>query len=146
VNGTEEYSILKLLRDGGASSLIVIPLLAIMEHITIAKALAGSSRVDSTQEMFAIGLSNLVGSFFGSIPVTGSFSYTTVNHASGVRTPVSGLATGALVLLFLQFLTPYFYHLPTAVLGAVIICRVIFRVDFTILKPMWNTKSKEATK
>lgn len=47
-----------------ASAVIVMPLLAIMEHITIAKAFAGESKIDASQEMLSIGLSNIIGSFF----------------------------------------------------------------------------------
>lgn len=36
----------------------------------------------------------MLGSFVSSMPVTGSFSRSAVNHASGVRTPIGGLYTG----------------------------------------------------
>lgn len=47
-----------------ASAVIVMPLLAIMEHITIAKAFAGANKIDASQEMLSIGLSNIIGAFF----------------------------------------------------------------------------------
>ena len=49
--------------------------------------------------MIALGLCNLAGSFFRSMPTTGSFSRTAVNFASGVKTQAGGIYTGALVLL-----------------------------------------------
>jgi sodium-independent sulfate anion transporter 11 len=113
-----------------------------MEHITIAKAIAGTSRVDATQEMITIGLSNLIGAFCNSMPITGSFSRTMVNHASGVATPMGGIVTGVLVILSLQFLTPYFYYIPNAALASVIVCAVIFTVDIGIIRPMWKSKRK----
>ena len=125
-----------------ASALVVLPLLAIMEHITIAKAFAGTATVDASQEMITMGLSNLIGAFFSSMPITGSFSRTTVNHASGAQSPMGGLVTGTLVILALQFLTPYFYFIPKASLAAVIVCAVIFTIDFEIIYPMWKSKSK----
>lgn len=51
-------------------------------------------KVDASQEMIAIGTSNLIGSFVSTFPVTGSFSRTAVNNSSGVRTPFGGLYTG----------------------------------------------------
>ena len=60
------------------------------------------------QEMYALGMCNLIGSFVQSMPVTGSFSRTAVNSTSGVRTPAGGIVTGLLVVLALAFLTPYF--------------------------------------
>jgi len=50
--------------------------------------------LDATQEMLTLGLSNVVGSFFQSMPVTGSFSRSAVSNASGVRTPLGGMYTG----------------------------------------------------
>lgn len=44
--------------------------------------------------MLTLGLCNVVGSFFHSMPVTGSFSRSAVNNASGVRTPLGGIYTG----------------------------------------------------
>lgn len=50
--------------------------------------------LDATQEMLTLGLCNVIGSFFQSIPVTGSFSRSAVNNASGVKTPLGGMYTG----------------------------------------------------
>lgn len=44
--------------------------------------------------MLTLGLCNVIGSFFQSMPITGSFSRSAVNNASGVRTPLGGLYTG----------------------------------------------------
>jgi hypothetical protein len=49
---------------------------------------------------------------------------------------------GILVILSLQFFTPYFYYIPKASLAAVIIAAVVFMVEFHVVKPMWRTKSK----
>lgn len=50
--------------------------------------------LDATQEMLTLGLCNVLGSFFHSMPVTGSFSRSAVNNASGVRTPFGAVYTG----------------------------------------------------
>jgi len=55
---------------------------------------AKGAQIDANQEMISIGVSNILGSFFGSYPVTGSFSRTTINVGSGVRTPFGGIYTG----------------------------------------------------
>ncbi|ODM96573.1 Sodium-independent sulfate anion transporter [Orchesella cincta] len=123
-----------------ASAVIVMPLLAIMEHITIAKAFAGENTIDASQEMMSIGVSNIIGAFFSSMPVTGSFSRTTVNAMSGAKSPLGGLITGTIVILALRFLTPYFYYIPKASLAAVIVCAVAFTIDIDIIKPMWRSK------
>lgn len=98
------------------------------------------------------------------MPVTGSFSRSAVNHASGVRTPMGGMYTGELfkilfyfiiyslnsmffnlgilIILALSLLTPYFYFIPKAALAAVIISAVIFMIEYEIVKPMWKSSRK----
>lgn len=91
--------------------------------------------VDATQEMIAVGLCNIISSFFSAMPTTGSFTRSAVNHTSGVRSPLSGLFTGALVLLALGLLTSTFYFIPKTVLAAVIISAMFPMMEFTeILK------------
>lgn len=57
---------------------------------------AKGKTVDATQEMIALGVANILSAFFSSMPVTGSFTRTAVNHASGVVTPFGGVFTGRL--------------------------------------------------
>ncbi|XP_050734429.1 sodium-independent sulfate anion transporter-like isoform X4 [Eriocheir sinensis] len=122
------------------SGVIIIPLISILESIAIASAFSGGKTIDATQEMYALGMCNIIGSFVQSMPVTGSFSRTAVNSTSGVKTPAGGIATGLLVVLALAFLTPYFKYIPKATLAAVIICAVIFMVEYEIVKPIWKAQ------
>ena len=103
---------------------------------------AGGKPVDANQEMIALGLCNLAGSFVQSMPTTGSFSRTAVNCASGVKTPGGGIWTGALVIFALALLMPLCAYIPKATLGAVIITAVIFSVEYEVVRPMWRSKSK----
>jgi MFS superfamily sulfate permease-like transporter len=41
------------------------------------------------QELVALGACNVLGSFFSSYPVSGSFSRTAVNVEAGARTPLA---------------------------------------------------------
>jgi len=122
------------------SAIIILPLLVILENVAIAKAFAGGKPVDANQEMIALGLCNLFGSFVQSMPTTGSFSRTAVNCASGVKTPGGGIWTGALVIFALALLMPLCAYIPKAALGAVIITAVIFSVEYEVVRPMWKSK------
>ena len=102
---------------------------------------AKGKQIDANQEMIALGMSNLAGSFVQSFPTTGSFSRTAVNSASGVKTPAGGIYTGGLVLLALAILMPFCAYIPQASLGALIITAVIFSVEFELIPPMWKSKS-----
>jgi MFS superfamily sulfate permease-like transporter len=103
-----------------------------MEAISIAKAIAAKTKqkIDPNQELIGQGLANLVGAATQSFPVSGSFSRSAVNINAGAITGMSSVFTGLFVLLTLLFLTPLLYHLPQAVLAAVIIMAVIGLVNF----------------
>ncbi|GAB1868309.1 Sodium-independent sulfate anion transporter-like [Camponotus japonicus] len=125
------------------SGILVIPLISLMEDVAICKAFANGKAVDATQELIAIGVSNIGNSFMQAFPGTGSLSRSAVNNASGVRTPLGGVYTGVLVILSLLFLTPYFSFIPRATLAAIIIAAVIFMVEVKVVKPMWRTKKSD---
>lgn len=104
--------------------------------------IAKGKTVDATQEMLSLGMSNILGSCFRSMPVTGSFTRTAVNNASGVCTPLGGLVTGGLVLLALAFLTDAFYYIPKATLAAVVICAMVFLFEYESFLILWRSRSK----
>ncbi|XP_049853757.1 sodium-independent sulfate anion transporter-like [Schistocerca gregaria] len=125
------------------SSIFLVPVIGVLGNVAIAKAFASGESVDATQEMLALGLCNIFGSMASSFPVSGSFSRSAVNHASGVKTQLGGIYTGSLILLALSLLTPYFYYIPKASLAAVIICAVIFMIEYEVVKPMWKSSRKD---
>jgi SulP family sulfate permease len=122
------------------SAALVISLVGFMEAISIAKAVAAKTkqRIDPNQELIGQGLSNVVGSLTQAFPVSGSFSRTAVNMNSGAKTGMSSVITALFVLLTLLFLTPLLYHLPQAVLAAIIIMAVIGLVNFKAVKHAWQ--------
>lgn len=91
--------------------------------------------------MLAVGISNFLGAFVSSMPVTGSFTRTAVNNASGVQTQFGGSITGTLVLLALALLTSTFYYIPKTSLAAVIICAMINLFEYESVPLLWKTKS-----
>lgn len=93
-------------------AIVLVPIIGVLGNVAIAKAFANGESVDATQELLCLGICNVLGSCASAMPVTGSFSRSAVNHASGVKTPMGGLYTGALILLALSLLTPYFYFIP----------------------------------
>lgn len=136
-NGTNGTEISQMISELGYG-IVVIPFIAILANVGIAKAFAHGKVVDASQEMIAVGLCNIFGSFFGSYPVNASFSRAAVSSASGVRTPLSGIYTGIMIIMAFTFLTPYFPYIPKPTLAAVIICAVIFMVEVAITKMIWK--------
>ena len=98
--------------------------------------------MDADQEMVALGICNFMSSFVSAMPITGSFSRTAVNSASGVKTTFGCLWTGALVMLTLGLIMPYCAYIPKASLAAVIMTAVMCSVEYEVIRPMWRSKSK----
>ena len=130
------YTLIKAI----GSSLAIIPLMAYLESISIAKGFSVKNdyRIDTSQELIAIGISNFMGSFVSSYTVTGSFSRSSVNDQSSVATPAGGVYVGVLVLMAIAFLTPAFVYIPSATLGGVIIMAASQMFDYEGIKEIWN--------
>ncbi|KAL7637611.1 UNVERIFIED_CONTAM: hypothetical protein RMT77_012340 [Armadillidium vulgare] len=122
---------------------IMVPLIGILNDVAVVSSFSKGNGFDITQEITVLGLINIIGSFFRSMPTTACFSRTAVNATSGVRTPAAGLLTGISVLIALAVLTPFFRYIPKASLAAVIICAVLQMLDYGIVKPLWKTKKLE---
>ena len=124
---------------------LVIALVGFTEAITIAKHIATTSRqrLKINQELLAQGLAKCVGSFFQSMPVSGSFTRTTINYKAGAKTGFSSIVAGLIVMMTLLWLTPLFYHLPYATLAAVIMVGVLGLLDLKELRRIWQVSRHE---
>jgi SulP family sulfate permease len=119
---------------------MIISLVGFMEAISIAKAIATKTRekIDPNQELIGQGLGNIAGSFTQAYPASGSFSRSAVNFNAGARTGFSSVVTAAMVVITLLFLTPLMYHLPSAVLAAIIMMAVFGLINFKSVKHVWR--------
>lgn len=124
---------------------IVIALVGFMEAISIAKAMAAKTKdhIDPNQELIGQGLGNIAGSFTQAYPASGSFSRSAVNLNAGARTGFSSVVTAIIVVVTLLFLTPLLYHLPQAVLAAVIMMAVFGLINFKAVKHAWRANKHD---
>jgi SulP family sulfate permease len=125
---------------------ITLALISFMQSYSITKRVEekeGLSFQRPDQELFALGVANLLGSFFRAFPVSGGLTRTAVNHESGAKTAVSGLITALVVGIVLLFFTEYFYHLPLAALGSIILVAVLQLIDFTYPSMLWHKHRPE---
>lgn len=106
-----------------ANQLPAAVIVLLIEHIAISKSFGrvNNYTIDPSQEMVAIGVSNLLGPFLGAYPATGSFSRTAIKSKAGVRTPLAGCITAILVLIAIYALTAVFFYIPKSSLAGVII-------------------------
>ncbi|KUJ22430.1 putative sulfate permease 2 [Mollisia scopiformis] len=116
---TIDISIIKIF----TSDLPVLVIVLLIEHIAISKSFGRVNNyvINPSQELVAIGITNILGPFLGAYPATGSFSRTAIKAKAGVRTPFAGVITAVVVLLAIYALTAVFFYIPSAALSAVII-------------------------
>ncbi|KAM7362707.1 sodium-independent sulfate anion transporter-like isoform 1-T1 [Cochliomyia hominivorax] len=131
-----------LLHEFG-SSLIVIPLISLLETIAVCKNFANGKPVDTNQELIALGLGNICNSFFHGYRINGGLARGSVNTASGGRTQFVNVYISIIVILAMLFLAEYFYFIPKATLAAIIIAAVLFQLQYQLIVPMWHSKRSD---
>jgi len=126
-------------------TVLVISLVGYMESIAVAKAIANKHgyKVDPNQELIGLGVANIGGALFQAYPTTGGFSRTAVNDQAGSSTGMASIISAVIIALTVLFLTPLFYYLPKAVLGAIIIVAVAGLFDNHEMKHLWKTDKKD---
>ncbi len=118
----------------------MIALVAYVESYSIGTTLATRerTRINSHQELIALGAANVGAAFTGAYPVAGSFSRSSVNFQSGARTQMSSLVCMVVILLTLLFFTPLFTLLPQTALAAIVIVSVFGLMDFKSVRDHWK--------
>ncbi|MEM6699913.1 MAG: SulP family inorganic anion transporter, partial [Bacteroidota bacterium] len=125
---------------------LTICMISFIESLAIAKNIEAkrkSYRILPNVELFALGISKIVGAFFQSYPTTGSFGRSALNEEAGAKTGISSIITALLIVFILLFLTPLFYHLPKAVLAAIIMVVVQRLIDFQEMQYLWKHDRKD---
>ncbi|XP_012817139.1 solute carrier family 26 member 6-like isoform X1 [Xenopus tropicalis] len=110
--------------------------------ISLAKmfAMKHGYKVDSNQELIALGFSNLVGSFFHCFAVTTSMSRTLVQESTGGNTQVAGTVSALIILVIILKAGELFTCLPRAILSAIVIANLkgMYK-QFMDIPVLWRT-------
>jgi len=123
---------------------LTLVMVGYLETISIGKSLEAKQdeyKLRPNQELIALGLSNIIGSWFKAYPSTSSFSRSAINQESGATTGMASLVSVVMVLLTLLFLTPLFYHLPKTVLASIIIVAVFGLVNIKEAIFLWKANN-----
>jgi SulP family sulfate permease len=120
----------------------IMAMIGFMEATSISRALAAKTRekLKPNQELIGQGLANIVGSFFQSYTVSGSFSRSAVAARVGAQTGFYAVISAFAVLFVILFLTEYLYHLPKAVLAAIVMSAVFGLIDFKSMLHSWKVR------
>ena len=144
--GTPKYSLVSGELLTGA---IVITLVASLESVAIAKALASKHKqpdLNPSAEYIALGIANFVGSFTHTFPISGSFSRSALNDEVGASSPIAVLVVAVLVGIVLKIasVAPIFFYLPQNVLSAIVVVALINLLDFDHLAWLMQYDRKDA--
>jgi len=125
---------------------LVIALVSSLEMAASAKieSQRDRKRWDASQDLVGQGLGKIAAALSGSFPTSTSFSRSAITLYSGARTGWATVCSTLVVLVVLLFLTPALYHVPRAVLAAVVITAVagLFRPQMVLR--LWRIDRVEA--
>ncbi len=116
---------------------LAIALLSILEVSSISKGIATQSgqKIRSNQEVFGVGLSNLILSFFYSaMPSSASVSRTTLNYQVGAKTRFASVYSGVIIAILIFFFWQFVKHIPLTALAAILIVMVLSVVQIRHVK------------
>ena len=118
----------------------IIAIISFMEAMSSSKIIAIKTRTqwNENQELIGQGLAKVVAAFSHSMPVSGSFSRSALNLATGAKTGMSSIFSALFVVITLLFFTKALYHLPKPVLSAVIMIAVFGLIDFDTIQDAWK--------
>jgi len=128
--------------SGLFATAFIMAMIGFMEATSISRALAAKTRekLDPNQELIGQGLANIVGSFFQSYVVSGSFSRSAVAARVGAKSGFYAIVSALGVLLVMLFFTGYLYHLPQPVLAAIVMSAVFGLIDIKSMQHAWNVR------
>jgi MFS superfamily sulfate permease-like transporter len=115
---------LRHIREAMGTSFL-IALLGFFESSVAAKSLGGGDsdkdgikgiQLSANRELVALGVANLVGSCFNSLPAFGGYGRSKVNASTGGKTPMSSVFLSIITLIVVLGLLPAFYYLPVSLL------------------------------
>ncbi|NXE64894.1 S26A6 protein, partial [Calcarius ornatus] len=103
-------------------------------------ALKHGYKVDSNQELIALGLCNFLGGFFQCFAISCSMSRSLVQESTGGNSQVAGVIASLVILVTILKIGELFRDLPKAILAAIIIANLkgMFK-QFKDLSTLWKS-------
>jgi MFS superfamily sulfate permease-like transporter len=106
-------------------------------------ALRGGYKVDSNQELIALGTANIAAGLFSGFSISSSASRTPVAESAGAKTQVTSLVGALCIALLLILASTLLRNLPTAALGAVVICACMSLVEIKGVRRLYRLRRSE---
>jgi high affinity sulfate transporter 1 len=97
-------------------------------------ASAHKYKMDANQELIGLGAANFGAGLFQGFPIGSSLSKSAANDRAGAHSQMSSIIAAAVTVLVALFFTQWFYALPEATLGAIVIVAVSGMIKVAKLK------------
>ena len=103
-------------------------------------AAAHKDKVDANQELIGLGAADFGAGLFQGFPIGSSLSKSAANDRAGAHSQMSGIIAAGGTALVALFFTQFFYALPEATLGAIVIVAVSGMVKIPKLKHLYQVR------
>ncbi|NJN80973.1 MAG: STAS domain-containing protein [Caldilineaceae bacterium] len=115
---------------------MAIALVGFAESVAAARAYATKYgyEVNANQELIALGVANVGAGISQGFTVDGSLSKSAAADEAGTKSQMTSIIVAGMVLITVVALTPLFYSLPEAALGAIVIHAVWHLIDLSKLQ------------
>ncbi len=106
-------------------------------------AAAHKYKVDPNQELVGLGAANFGAGLFQGFPIGSSLSKSAANDRAGAHSQMSGIIAAVVTVIVALFFTQFFYALPEAALGAIVIVAVSGMVKLAKFKHLQRVRRSD---
>ena len=100
-------------------------------------------KMDPNQELVGLGAANLGAGLFQGFPIGSSLSKSAANDRAGAHSQMSGIIAAFVTIIVALFFTQWFYALPEAVLGAIVIVAVSGMVKVSKIRHLFHVRRSD---
>ena len=100
-------------------------------------------KMDANQELIGLGTANFGAGLFQGFPIGSSLSKSAANDRAGAKSQMSGIIAAAVTVVVALYFTQFFYALPEAALGAIVIVAVSGMVKVAKLKHLQRVRRED---
>jgi MFS superfamily sulfate permease-like transporter len=99
--------------------------------------------INEDQELIGLGAANIGAGLFQGFPIGASLSKSAASDAAGGTTQMAGVVAAVATALVALFLTPLFFNLPEAALGAIVIVAVSGMVKPRAFRRLYRLRKRD---
>jgi high affinity sulfate transporter 1 len=103
-------------------------------------AAAHKYKIDPNHELIGLGAANFGAGLFQGFPIGSSLSKSAANDRAGAHSQMSGIIAAIVTAIVALFLTQFFYALPEATLGAIVIIAVSGMVKTAKIRHLYRVR------